>query len=171
MEKLFDQHLPGGALLPVVRLDLSYQAVESDVAALDVRGEIGYAMLGVAIRNTHYWEKEPRNQLNVAQLHALARIPVADPLEFDIGLGSLFLAGDKTYSGFSFTTPLLYHPSEHFGVEFRPVWSNLEGSTIQDYDLAMLLGWRYVSLKAGYRWFLSNTASLNGPELGLVLRW
>jgi hypothetical protein len=42
---------------------------------------------------------------------------------------------------------------------------------VSDYDLAALLGWRYVSLKAGYRWVSSPRESLNGPYAGLSLRF
>ena len=39
-----------------------------------------------------------------------------------------------------------------------------------DYDVAALLTWRNVSLKAGYRWVASPHESLAGPYAGLSLR-
>lgn len=87
-------------------------------------------------------------------------------VETDLGFGSLTLQGDDTTSSFLFSVPVLIHPDKHWGLEFRPAWSD----RVSDYDLAALLTWRYASVKAGYRWVNSPHASLNGPYIGLSLR-
>jgi hypothetical protein len=61
---------------------------------------------------------------------------------------------------------LLVHPHPNFGVEFRPAWSD----RVSDYDLGVLITWRYASLKTGYRWVLTPHESLNGPYVGLSFR-
>lgn len=162
---------PGEALIPFARLDMGYQFVESGVSALDIRAEAGYAMAAVQVRRTDYREREPKDDLATTAIHALYRMSFGNSFEMDIGLGALVLQRDGSRSGFSFTLPFLIHPSDHFGIEFRPAWSDLGGSTIQDYDVAILGGWRHVSARAGYRWVRAGIAHLDGPEVGVSVRW
>lgn len=161
----------GEALIPFVSVDVSYQDVESDVTAADVRGEIGYGSLGIQARQTRYWEDEPKDGLTATQVHGLYRMSIGSKAELDLGIGSLFLEGDGSNSGVSFTAPVLIHPSDFFGFEFRPAWSSINENTINDYDAALLLGWRFASLRVGYRWFMTAHESLNGPQVGIAMRW
>lgn len=162
---------PGEALIPFARFDAGYQFVASDVSALDLRAEAGYAMAAIQVRRTEYREKEPKDDLETTGIHALYRMSFGNHFEMDIGLGALVLQRDGSRSGFSFTLPILIHPSDRFGIEFRPAWSDLGGSTIQDYDVTVLVGVRYVSARAGYRWVRAGFAHLDGPEVGVAVRW
>ncbi len=162
---------PGEALIPFARLDMGYQFLESDVSALDIRAEAGYAMAAVQVRRTDYREKEPKDDLATTAIHALYRMSFGNSFGMDIGLGALVLQREGSRSGFSFTLPFLIHPSDHFGIELRPAWSDLGGSTIQDYDVAIVGGWRHVSARAGYRWVRAGFAHLDGPEVGVSVRW
>jgi hypothetical protein len=161
----------GEALIPFLRLDTMYQEVEADVAAWDYLMIVGYGSLGFQVRSTVYEEKEPADKLRFAEYHALYRMSLGNHIEVDLGAGAMVLKGVQENSGFSVTVPVLIHPSDHYGFEFRPVWSSINENDIQDFDVAFLFGWRYASVKAGYRWVRSPHQSLDGPEMGVSLRW
>lgn len=161
----------GEALLPFIRLDFSLQNVESDVTAWDWRGEAGYGPFAVQFRTTRYEEKIPPDELKTFQDHILYRMSFGPTVEFDAGVGNLFITGKEEHSGISFTFPLLIHPSRHYGIELRPTWSTIDENNIQDIDLSVLAGWDYASVRAGYRWFHSDRESLDGPFIGIALRW
>jgi hypothetical protein len=161
----------GEALISFARIDVAYQFVESDVDALDYRAEFGYGPFAIQTRYTCHQEKEPPDELDVSQLHFLYRMSFGNTLEMDMGVGRMTLTGNDRNSGFSFTMPILYHPKESAGVEFRPTWGWIRGNTIGDYDLSVLIGRRHGSLRVGYRWFAGPEESLNGPHVGLSLRY
>lgn len=161
----------GEALIPFARFDVTYQDVESDVTAWDYRLEVGYGPLGFQVRRTLYDERSPVASLEALQYHALYRMSFGSDLEVDIGAGALILEGNEENSGFSITVPVLYHASDLYGFEFRPVWSTINENDIQDFDLSVLFGRQYASIRLGYRWFRSPNQSLDGPAVGVSLRW
>lgn len=161
----------GEALIPFVRMDTLYQESNEDIAAWDSFLIAGYGAAGLQVRRTVYKETEPADKLRILEYHALYRMSFGRQTEVDFGAGSMVLDGAQKHRGFSLTIPVRVHPSEHYGFEFRPVWSFINENTIQDYDVAALLGWRFVSLTAGYRWLRSPHESLRGPELGVSIRW
>lgn len=161
----------GEALLPSIRLDALFQNVEGDVSATDLRLELGHGPLGAQVRRTVYDEKDPLTSMEVMQYHLLYRMSAGDYWEIDLGFGGITLSGLQNNSGLSVTVPVLFHPSEFFGFEFRPAWSSINENSIQDREFAIVLGARYVSIKAGYRWMRSPHQSLDGPEIGLAMRW
>ena len=158
--------LPGDPLIPILRLDVVGQKVQSDIEALGVRGEGGYGPVAVQVDFSRYWEQSPGDQLNLIRSAGLYRMSFSSHVEVDLGLGALTVQGDRTTSNLLFTLPVLVHPHENWGVEFRPAWSEL----YKDYDLALLLSHRYTSLKLGYRWVHSPDESLDGPYAGFSVR-
>lgn len=163
--------LSGEALIPFFRFDLSYQDVKPDVSAWDYRIEAGYGSVGFQARRSVYTERNPRDTLETRQYHALYRMSLDKTLEIDGGLGVLEVRGQEDNTGLSITVPVLYHPSEHYGLELRPAWSSINANTISDIDLALVLGLRYASLRVGYRLVRSRDVSLDGPYTGVALRW
>jgi len=161
----------GEALLPFVRLDTLYQDVQGDVSATDVRFELGYGPLGAQIRRTVFDEKDPLESMEVTELCFLYRMSAGDHWEIDLGLGEMTLSGLQDNTGILAVVPILFHPSESFGIEVRPSWSSINENTIQDMDVAFVFGMRYVSIKAGYRSLKSPHQALRGPEIGLAMRW
>jgi hypothetical protein len=170
-EKRLPARRAGEALLPFARVDAAYQLVESDVDAWDLRAELGFGPFAVQVRETHYDEGEPDNDLDLVQAHFLWRMTVIKQLEIDAGLGGIVVDGKDTNSGVSGTLPILIHPWDFIGLEFRPSWSSVNDNTVSDYDLSLLAGWRFISARAGYRWTNSGGSSLNGPIFGLAARW
>lgn len=162
--------LPGLRHRPVVRFDYSYQSVKSDIRADDFRLEVGQDQFAVQIRTTHYRESRPKDDLELTEGYFLYRI-ASRHLDVDLGIGALNLAGNDSNTGGSLTLPLALHANDYLGVEFRPSWSFIGANTIGDYDLALACGWKYVALRGGYRWVQVHGASLDGPYLGISLRY
>ena len=157
----------GDPLLPFARLDFVYQNVESDIDALDLRAEAGYGPIGAHFNITRYREQSPSDYVNLIRVLGLYRMSFGSHVETDIGCGSVTLRGEESMTQFLFSIPILIHPSDHWGMEFRPAWS----TDLSDYDLAGLLTYRHASLKVGYRWVASRHESLNGPYGGVSVRW
>lgn len=162
---------PGESLIPFVRFDYGYQNVESDIDASDYRVEFGYGPLGFQVRKTFYVEDDPNDKLDVTQFHALYRMSLGNRVELDLGLGVFELEGNEKNSGFSFTAPVLFHPNEIIGIELRPAWTVINGNSIAEYDIALLCGWRYIAFRTGYKSLDAPGASLNGPYIGVSLRY
>lgn len=159
------RHL-GQPLIPFARLDLSYQYVESDIDALDLRTEAGYGPFGIHVNATRYQEHDPNNELDMIRVAGLYRMSFGPYVETQLGFGSLAIDGQHSTSRFLFTTPVLVHPHENWGIEFRPTWSE----NIQDYDLALMMTFKHTSLKLGYRWLISPNQNLDGPYAGISMR-
>jgi hypothetical protein len=160
----------GEALIPIFRVDAGYQNVKGDVSAYDIRGEVGYGPIGLQVRNTHYRERSPADNLDFFQIQGLYRMSVGNYFEIDLGLGSSNLRGNEQHSGTSLATSILVHPSEVFGLELRQSWTNFNRNTLSDYDFGVDLKCRYAALRMGYRWVRSEHTSLNGPYVGVSFR-
>ena len=156
----------GEPLIPLARVDLSYQAVEADVQAIHLQTELGYGPLGVHVDATRYREREPDDTLTLIRSLALYRMSLGGRVELDLGLGALTLPGDTTTTRALGSLPLRIHPSQHWGLELRPSWAE----RVNDYDLALMLNRDFASLKLGYRWTHSPSESLDGPYVGLSFR-
>jgi hypothetical protein len=158
----------GEAMLPFLRLDAGYQSVRSDVDAWDWRAEGGYGPIGVHVNHTRYRETEPADTLDLVRVFGLYRMSFGSLLEVDLGLGALTMDSGKgeNSSSFAVTLPVLLHPWDFAGLEFRPAWAH----NVSDYDLALVTGWRFASVKAGYRWVRTPSYSLDGPYAALCLK-
>lgn len=153
----------GDSLLPLVRVDADYQWVEGDVAAVCGRIEGGYGPFAFQYKRTQFDEEEPDDELTLEQWHVLYRMSLGGGFEVDLGIGRLTLEGDSTLEELSFTVPVLFHPVPGCGLEFRPAWSD----SLTEHSLGLILGTRFGSLTAGYRWLRNETDSLEGPYAGL----
>jgi len=89
----------------------------------------------------------------------------------DDDLGSLTVDGNDRDSGFSFALPVSVYAHEYIGVEFHPAWASINGTTVRRYELGVYLAHEYVALKGGYRWMQSPNESLDGPFVGISLRY
>lgn len=162
---------PGDRLIPFARVDMSYNRVDSDIYALGRSAEVGYGPFGFTIRAARYRESEPATTLDVTQYHWLYRMSLGDRVEMDLGLGRYKLSGVSEHSGGSSTIRLLINASDHVGIELRPSWADINGNGIRDHEAAMTFGDKYWSALAGYHWLEGPGSSLNGPVLGLSLRF
>lgn len=157
----------GDPLIPFIRLDLGYRDVESDVEACEWLIQLGYGPFGFQFLQTYFWEDDPEDTLKINQIHGLGRLSISEYIELDLGLGASIMAD---HIGLSVTSPLLIYPWEMVGFEFRPVWSSINETPLNDYDLSLALRWYSISLLTGYRWTMSPHDSLNGPKISLSFR-
>lgn len=162
---------PGDPLIPFVRLDGSYQYLDSDVDAWDYRIQVGYGPIALEYGNSRYHEKAPEDYMNVRRAAVLYRMSASHLLEIDIGLGAVELDGNSKHRAFCFSLPVLFYPKEYLGVEFRPYWAHLNGSRFNEYDVAACATLYGLGLKAGYRWLVTPNSSLHGPYTGLIFRF
>ena len=162
----------GDPLVPLVRIDGAWQDVSDEIEARDWYGQLGYGAIGVDYRRTCFDQSHPQKTLRMEWGHILSRLSYGSQVEVDLGMGIYTLTGEEKTSGFSLTSAVLYYPSDHWGLEFRPTvaWIN-QDTTVNDFDLALHLRHEAVGLKFGYRWTKSTNVTLDGPYAGLVLRW
>lgn len=157
----------GAPLLPFTRIDAAYIDASDSVDALDLLTEVGYGPFAAQYALTRYEETGPDDRLDVYHVLGMFRLSYGPQVEVDFAMGALTLDGESTSHRFAFSLPVLIHPTEHLGVEIRPLWSDLADR----YDVAGLLTWNHVSLKGGYRWLTGDHESLNGPYVGLSVRY
>lgn len=159
------RHL-GEATIPFVRIDAAWQRLDKDLQASDYGIESGYGAFGLVYNRTDLRESNPADELIFHKAYAVLRLSLNDSTELDLGFGALTMEGDRSSTKPIFTMPLRFHPTDWFGMEFRPLWAD----RYSEYDAGILLGWRYVSAKAGYRWYVSPAETLAGPYLGFALK-
>lgn len=172
LEGAWGQRQPGEPGIPFAALSFSYEGMRfSDVEAYDGRFEGGYGPLGVQYRFTRFEEKDPDAHLDLSWLHGVLRESYTQYVEVGFAFGAVFLDGNSSESGFSFAMPFRIDPLRYVSLEYRPTWGWINDSTITDEDLALSVGVRYVTLRAGYRWTKAQSTTLEGPIIGLLLSW
>lgn len=150
--------------VPYVRLDTSYQYVNSNINAYDYRVALGYGPLAFHYNKIRFLESNPVDTLDLSQLYITYRMSFGSALEIDIGMGKLSVNGNDRSNLSYVTIPVRIHPPGAIGVEFKPAWSG----NISDYDLGVFYHFQYASVKAGYRSLSTNTQSLRGPYVGVT---
>lgn len=161
--------IPGSPLLPLARVDVTWQSVEEDVEAWDYALEVGYSAVAIRGRWTRYEEDDPGDTLDLSSLLLLWRIPVSHTLEMDAGLGAAELDGNDTQSGFDVSLAVRgWMPERHLGVEYRGEFMDI-GTGVDSNDLSLLLHLRAFAIRCGYRWVHTSGNSLDGPFVGAAL--
>jgi hypothetical protein len=158
-------------VIPFIRLDTGYQVSSGDVEAPSARVQGGFGPAAIEYELIRFKEGKTGDRLDFRRICGLYRMSFGRNVEIDLGLGSLTLEGAAKTTEMVYTIPILIYPTDRWGVEFRPAWAHFEGSTLEDYDLGVYLNWKGGSLKAGYRWLMSDNQDLSGPYVGLVLRY
>jgi hypothetical protein len=169
LAELFGVRQSGETTLPLAAFNINYQNIESDIEAYDARFEAGFGPLAVLYRFTRYEETNPADELDLSWLHGVLRLSYTRYFEVGLGFGWIFLQGDKSRSGGSFTLPIRIEPSGYFGFDYRPTWGWINNNTISDHDFGVRVGVRYISIRGGYRWTKAGGATLKGPIVGVLL--
>jgi hypothetical protein len=159
----------GDPIRPFARVDASYQHMSSRLKAQDYFVELGYDPIALSGRFTHYMETDPDDSMDAIEVFLLYRMEFVKKFEVDLGIGDMLLDGESSHSGISFTVPVKFKPVDYVWLEFRPAIASINGNFMQDYDLSAHVGWRYASVKAGYRWYMSPNETLDGPYLGVSI--
>lgn len=168
----------GEPLLPMIRVDLCYQRLQSNLSAIDGMVELGYGPLAISYRGTHFRETdlpdEVTNSSDAMNLHevlALYRVSGTPYFEIDWGLGMVRLEGNDTHSGVAFSMPVKIQPESWLGFNIVPTVNSMDGNALYDIDGSILLTKGFISLRAGYRWLYTEYETLKGPYSGLSLHF
>jgi hypothetical protein len=170
LEAHWGKRRKGEPTIPFVALNVSYQSVESDVDAYDVRAEGGFGPFGAQYRFTRFKESDPETELDLSWLHGMLRMSYTRYVEVGVGFGGILLDGaGRRESGGSFALPVRIEPLAYVGLDYRPIWGWINGNTVSDHDLTLRVGVPYVSIRGGYRWTKAGASTLEGPIVGLLL--
>ena len=161
----------GDALLPFLALEGFSQPGHDGISATGGRLEAGFGPLAGEMRFTRYSEEGFPATLDLIQIHGLYRMSFGSAVEVDLGFGTASLDGEAHHAGFSMTYPVKVYPVRNLGVEFRPSWAWLGGSTLGDHSLTVAGTAGFVSLRAGYRWTHAGSVNLDGPMLGATVHF
>jgi hypothetical protein len=162
---------PGEGVIAYARLDVSLLRVSSRISGDDTRAELGFGPIGIAGRTTRYREEDPKAELDVNQYHLLYRMSAGDRLEITVGYGRLRLEGLSSTAGDSRTASILFYPTRHVGFEYRPSLATVNGNRITDHELAVSFGDLFWAARIGYRRLESPSERLDGPFIGLSIRY
>ena len=89
----------------------------------------------------------------------------------DLGAGFVFLDREHWHRGPLLTLPVLIHPNEYFGLEFRPSVGDVAGDNFEEYDVSVYVSYRLAAMRLGYRWLYGVEEKFSGTEFGLPLRF
>lgn len=170
-DEWLDARVVGSPMLPLFRIDLHQQWAGSSVTANDLRIESGYGMWAAQARVTKYREQKPSDSLDLSQLSVLYRMSFGNKVGINIGLGKAYLSGNSEHSGFVWSFPFYWHPSKHYGIEWKQSYINFNGNMLSDMDWSLLYNFQHASIALGYRSLESESADLSGPYLGFSLRY
>lgn len=160
----------GEALIPKFRIDSHYQALGEDVDAIDFRFELGSGPVGIDLRQTGFRESSTFDSLRITEFFIQYRMSFGNHTGMNMGFGTLKMSGNEDNHGFAFSMPLYWH-EKHVGLEFRPVFSSINGNSIEDYDFRFMLKQKISSIQLGYRSLHAPDETLEGPYIGLSFHW
>lgn len=163
-----EEEKPGDLLAPYIRADIAYRPVDNDIIAREQLIEVGVGAFAAHFNTSRYEESDPPDKLDLDYAFGMLRVPfTSSGFEIDYGVGRLTINGNENHSYAAYTLPVRYQPNEKICLEFRPMWTD----EIKDYDAAVLAGFKYFSVKAGYRWVATSGTSLNGSYIGVSLHY
>lgn len=162
--------MTGEALIPKFRFDSHYQMVDSDINAFDSRFEFGRGPIGIDLRHTRFHETGIDDSLSVTEFFFLYRMSFGNHVGMNFGLGNFKLTGNRQNTSFAFSLPIHWHEG-YMGMEFRPVYTSINGSFVEDYDFRFMLNYKISSFQLGYRSIQVPGDALEGPYLGFSLHW
>jgi hypothetical protein len=166
-----DRRRPNEPVIPFIRMDTSYLVSSGGVEAPSARVQAGFGPAAIEYELIRFKEDKTGDRLDIRRVYGLYRMSFGRNVEIDLGIGSLTLEGAAKTTEMVYTVPILIYPTDRWGVEFRPAWAQFEGSTLKDYDLGVFLNWKGGSLKAGYRWLMTDNQDLSGPYIGMAFRY
>ncbi len=170
-------HEAGAFSLPYLRADYRWQYLNHDMDANDWVLEAGYKMVAFYGRYTSYEDRAAEEHLDIGQYYGLLRMGESDDFliagcfQAGIGAGGYVIDGVDRHAGPALTLPVQIYPADWWGVEIRPAWARINEKTISDYDVSLSAGYRFLQLRAGYRWFWVQQEGhwLDGPYAGISI--
>lgn len=155
----FTPRKAGEKLIPFLRIGTMYQTIDPGVELYDIKLEAGVGPLSLNYNKSLYEEQQPLDGLDLTRIYGSYRMSFGDHVQIDFGLGALTLEGNERKSYFYSTVPILIHPTEHLGFEYKFGLA----ANIVEHDISVLGKFRFTSLALGYKWLTANNESLSGP--------
>lgn len=154
----------GEPLIPFARYDFAYQRVSADISAHINRFEGGYGPVALYLEAYTFNEKSPDSTLEIQRQMILYRMS-GQRTEIDIGLGKSIIVGRLRTEINALSIRGRFVLDDNLSIDVQPIW----GDRMNDYELTVLYGRQFASLKMGYRSLTSPGASLSGPFAGFAL--
>ncbi|MFH1652500.1 MAG: hypothetical protein ABIE74_00430 [Pseudomonadota bacterium] len=157
--------------LPTIRLDAGYQRVFDNTNVLYAKGEFGYLMLGADVKYNKYWQKNPKDVLDVFSSHFLLRSYLMEIFQINMALGAKYIKGTNSHTGFEIGFPFYLFFGKHIIWDILPYMAFMRGYHVYDLSSGINVKFGMVGARVGYKILSINDASLHGPEAGLFFQW
>lgn len=154
----------GEPLIPFVRYDFAYQRASANISAHINRFEGGYGPLALYLEGYTFNERSPDSTLEIQRQMILYRMS-GQRAEIDIGLGKSIIVGRLRTEINALSMRGRFMLDDNLSIDVQPIW----GDRMNDYELTLLYGRQFGSLKIGYRSLASPGTSLRGPFAGFAL--
>lgn len=171
--EIYDRKGPFDSILPVVKLEASYQKPLIDGQGFHLGGELGMAFLGGDIDYTRYLQSAPSSGFHILSIHGLFRMALIREAQLNVALGYKKFFGGLQNNSVDAGFPLTLFPGKHWSIEAKPFFSFINNGDSVVYDLSGSLRYKYklIGIKGGYRWVHIQGQTWQGPEAGLVFEW
>lgn len=157
----------GDLALPRAALEVDRFQARDDIRGLDLRAEAGYAFIGADIRYQRLDEAQPADRLEITRAHLLFR-GLYGPLQVNLGLGRIHLGGS---SGDSRLAALQLPLGHGLALRASAIGGRIHGNDIEQFEGALLLKRDFGGLQAGYQRQRAGGVVIEGPLVGLSLRY
>lgn len=162
---------PGSGFTPRLRADYGLMRVSSRIGATIVNVEGGDDHMGFWVRDTLFEERDPDATLRVQNYFLLFRVAGNGGPELNLGLGGTKVSGEDENSGIAYVARLRAKSQEGWVFEGRHSGASINGNDLSDSEIGASLERPYVALTGGYRWLKSPHMLLDGPFVGISVRY
>lgn len=162
---------PGSGFTPRLRVDYRLMRVSSHIGAALVGVEAGDDHFGLMVRDTIFEERDPDATLRVRDYYMIWRLPAEKGFEVDLGGGGTEVAGEDENSGLAYVARLRVKSQEGWVFEGRYGGASINGNDLSDGEVGASLQMPYMALTGGYRWLKSPHMLLDGPFVGISVRY
>lgn len=156
---------------PRTEISANFLETGENLYAADLRLGMHGASMGVNIRYTEFHERNPADQLGITQVGLEILPNLGHGIRLGMGFGVYELVGNTYNSGPSVSFPMRLYSFEHVRMEFNPVFADINGNRIDDFDLNLSYVIYNSAFTLGYRYIQSPGSILRGPYVGYVLHW
>ena len=171
--EIYDHKQKFDSVLPIFKLEGSYQKLLTDVQGFHAAAELGMAFLGGDAEFTRLYESSPAKRDDIASVHGMFRMALIPEAGLNFAVGYKQFTGDIQNHALDVGAPLYLFPGKHWSIEAKPFISFVNSNDSIVYDLQGGLRYKYklIGWKAGYRWIRIQSRTLQGPELAMVFEW
>lgn len=157
--------------LPTIRVEPSYQYLIGGMHGLSGKAEAGFLILGVDGEYIRYFEKSPKQSLDIWDAHFLLRTIFTRHFGINLALGVKAVRGGQTRTGFDFGIPFYINITNNFIFDIQPFLATVSGKNIYDLGAGLAFKYKLIGIRAGYRAMFVGDERLHGPRVGIFLQY